>query len=127
VIGKPITVAQLRALPPVAPKPRRVWWKDSPVLRRPWCGKWQLSPSVWVCMADLRVLVLPAREAMATHDPYSQIDPDGVDRTYIRCTRDVWRALQTRRQPAAIDHIRAALSAVYTIDGIVAPTPAGVA
>ena len=102
---------------PTGARVRKPAHREAPVLRREFATKWQLQPSVWVCVADLRLLILPAREAMATHDPYAQVDADGVDRTYIRVSRDVWRAMQTRRRPEEIVHIRDALANIYTVEG----------
>lgn len=100
-----------------APVCRKPAHHRSPVLRRAYRAKWQLQSSVWVCVADLHLMILPAREAMATHDPYSQVDADGVDRAYVRVSRDVWRALQTRRRPEEIAHLREALANIYTLEG----------
>lgn len=89
----------------------------APVIRRPFRATWQFQSAVMVCKADLRLLILPAWEAAYTGDPYSQIDEDGVDRVYVRCTRAVWQGLAAHHPAGDLDHIRRALAQVYTLDG----------
>ena len=113
-------VERLPAAPPAGP--RRPWFRDAPVFWRKFRASWQLVPSVWVCLADLHVLTMPARQAMWTHDPYEEVDAAGVERRYVRCSRDVWRRIQAERQPEEIAHVRDALAACYTLEGVATPT-----
>jgi len=96
------------------------------VIRRPFKAAWQFKSAVYVCRADLRILVLPAWEAAYTSDPYSQVEEDGIDRVYVRCTRAVWQGLAAHHPANDLDHIRRALAQVYTLEGVSsAPTVLG--
>jgi hypothetical protein len=72
------------------------WWIGSAVLRRPFDHARQTRSSVWVA-DDLSAIVLPAIEAMATHDPFEAPGYDGRMRRWHRLNPDRWARLRAER------------------------------
>lgn len=105
----------------LAPRPapiRRAWWRNAPVVWRPFRDVRQLHPSVWVA-DDLDCIVLTAAEAMAVRDPVELPGSDGRLRRFKRCTSDVWRALRSSRgQTPALEHLRETLAGVHGLQAV---------
>lgn len=95
------------------PRHRPPWWLNAPVVRRRFEDRRQLRPSVWVA-DDLAAIVLPAVEAMTTHDPVEMPGPDGIMRRWRRCTADVWARLRAERtESPALAALRDLLGKVH--------------
>lgn len=89
------------------------YWRAAPVIRRRFHDARQLRPSVWVA-DDLAAIVLPAAEAMTTHDPVEMPGPDGAMRRWRRCTSDVWARLRAERpRSPALDALRDLIAQVH--------------
>ena len=105
----------------LAPRPcpqRRAWWRDAPVLWRPFRSARQLATSVWVA-DDLDLLVVPAVEAMTMRDPIELPGSDGCMRRFVRCSSDVWRALRSSHSLSPrLERLRETLAAVHGLGTI---------